>query len=210
MGFTVGLDLGAARDFSAICVLERIDTKVDYISVDRRYSVRHLQRIRLGTTYPEVVEIVGRLMKALPRSAGQPAPRLVVDMGGVGRPVVDLLRRASLNPIPVTITGGRAEGGSDGSSGYTVPKRNIVSALQVLFQSGKIKVSRDLVFAEDFIRELLEFKVKISQSGHDSYEAARESTHDDLVISCALPVWFNERGVAPAYFTDKFQGYMER
>lgn len=33
------------------------------------------------------------------------------------------------------------------------------------------------------------FKVKISTSGHDSYEAWREGDHDDLVLAALLALW---------------------
>ena len=61
---------------------------------------------------------------------------LAVDGTGVGRPVVDLLRRAGLGcpMLPVMITGGDAEGHSDGY--YKVPKRDLIVGLQVLLQAG--------------------------------------------------------------------------
>ena len=44
------------------------------------------------------------------------------------------------------------------------------------------------------IRELLGFQMKISASGHDTYDAKRESIHDDLVIAVALAAWYAEQG----------------
>jgi hypothetical protein len=203
MPYTVGVDLGQSQDFTAITVLERTDTVVDGASKERRYAVRHLQRVKLGTGYVEIVEIVKRLMKALPRAFQQPGPRLIVDHGGPGRPVSDLMTTC------VSITGAKEEGSGE-SSNFTVPKRNLVSALKILFESGKIKIARDLPFAEDFIRELLEFRVKISNAGHDSYEAVRAATHDDLVISVALAAWWNERKTFQVGYTNAYIGHMER
>jgi hypothetical protein len=59
----------------------------------------HVERIRLGTPYPDVVERAGELR-------GQCC--LMVDATGVGRPVVNMLRRARVEcPIyPATITAG--------------------------------------------------------------------------------------------------------
>jgi hypothetical protein len=59
----------------------------------------------------------------------------------------------------------------------------LVSALQVVLQSGRLKIARGLPEAETLVNELLNFKSKISAAGHDSYEAWRESVHDDLVLS---------------------------
>jgi hypothetical protein len=48
----------------------------------------------------------------------------------------------------------------------------------------------------------LNFRVTISQSGHDSYDAWRERIHDDLVLATALAVWWNERGVKSAHMAN--------
>lgn len=45
------------------------------------------------------------------------------------------------------------------------------------------------------VKELLNFKVTISTSGHDSYEAWREGDHDDLVLATAMALWLAERKV---------------
>jgi len=87
-GHYIGLDLGQAHDHTAIAVLERLPLGMDYPSM--------VQRVRTLVQRPELAQ--------------SPAT-LVVDATGVGRPVVDLLRRASLpcRVIPVTITVGDKE-----------------------------------------------------------------------------------------------------
>jgi hypothetical protein len=62
-----------------------------------------------------------------------------------------------------------------------------------------LKVAPDLAEGETFVSELSNFKVKISAAGHDSYNAWRESIHDDLVLSVALAAWFGERRVLPTH-----------
>ena len=64
----------------------------------------YLERVELGTPYPDVVEHVSGLV-ADDRLAGC---TLVVDATGVGAPVVDLLKKAKLpcRLMPVMITGG--------------------------------------------------------------------------------------------------------
>lgn len=181
MRFFVGLDLGQAQDYTALAVLERIE--------NGEYHVRHLERFKLGTPYPAVVERVRRLMLTRPllnRSV------LVVDRTGVGAPVVDMFRRENLRPIAITITGGNSV--SSGEGGYHVPKRDLVSTLQVLFQTGRLKVAAELPEARLFVDELLNFHVKIdARTAHDSYGAWREGTHDDLVLAVALAAWYGER-----------------
>jgi hypothetical protein len=77
-----------------------------------------------------------------------------------------------------------------------------VSTSAVLLQSGRLKVAPDLPESETFIGELSNFKVKISAAGHYSYNAWRESIHDDLVLSVALGAWWGERKVTPAYMAN--------
>jgi hypothetical protein len=202
----VGLDLGQATDYTAVSVIEKL--KIDNTeivqkgfeaptvvgSIKRVCHLRHLQRLKLGTSYPEIVEIVGTLLKALPPA--KVAPALVVDATGTGRPVIDMMVKSGLRPIAVNITGGNVENYA-GSNWWNIPKRNLVSTLAVVMQSGRFKVSPDLVEAETFISELSNFKVKISASGHDSYNSWRESIHDDLVLSVALAAWWAERPQLP-------------
>ena len=117
---------------------------------------------------------------------------LVVDGTGVGAPVVDLFREGGLSPISVTITGGDAtthEGGN-----WHVPKRDLVGTLQVLFQTGRLKVAEELPEAQTLVNELMAFQVKISATGHDSYGAWREGSHDDLVLAAALACWYGKWG----------------
>jgi hypothetical protein len=66
----------------------------------------------------------------------------VVDATGVGAPVVDLLRAAGIGErlVAVTITGSddvtRGPGGD-----WRVPKRDLVTGLQVMLQSGELGIA---------------------------------------------------------------------
>ena len=108
----IGVDLGQRRDASAIAVVERDweqATVAEFMrtGIDGQwwFRVRLLERMRLGTPYPDVVrrvrDIAAMSMIAMGRT-------VVVDGTGVGAPVVDLMRRGNLgcSIIPVLITGG--------------------------------------------------------------------------------------------------------
>ena len=47
--------------------------------------------------------------------------------------------------------------------------------------------------AAQLVEELQKFKIKITLAGNDTYEAWRESDHDDLVIATAMACWYGER-----------------
>jgi hypothetical protein len=79
--------------------------------------------------------------------------------------------RLGIPLVAISITGGDSV--TEDKRDFKVPKRDLVSALQVLLQTGRLKVSEQLKMADTLIQELLNFKVKISTGGHDSYEAWR-------------------------------------
>jgi hypothetical protein len=118
---------------------------------------------------------------------------MAVDATGVGRPVIDMIRDANLpaSVYAITLTGGDAVI-RDGLE-RRVPKRDVASAIAVLLQTGRLRIARGLKESETLLRELLNFRVKISLSGHDSYEAWREKEHDDLVLAVGLAAWLFEK-----------------
>jgi hypothetical protein len=166
--------------------MNRVDWSREKVVTQR---VRHLERFELGTPYPEVVERVARLVRSLPGVWGQPARcELVVDATGVGRPVVDLLRREGMGCglRPVMVTAGAAESSSDGYFG--VPKRDLITGLQAMVQSGELKVVKGLRHADTLMKEMAEMRVRVSGAG-EQFGCWRNGAHDDLVFAVALAGW---------------------
>jgi hypothetical protein len=194
MSFLVGLDLGQARDYTAVAVVERLEDQPS------RYAVRHLERFPLGTAYPAIVEAVTALLRRPPLWKYTP---LVVDATGVGAPVADLLRRAGLVPVLVKIHGGQSVTRDD-EGAFRVPKRDLASVLAVLLQSRRLHVAASLRDAAVLVTEMLAFKVKISAGGTDMYEAWRERDHDDLVLAVALACWYGEHHAGVPVFKGYF------
>ncbi len=173
--FYVGLDLGQRRDFSALAVVEREEQKLAWMPTPSALSVRHLERMELGTPYPKVVERVCEVMRH-PNVVHQ--SRLVVDATGVGAPVVDLLRSAGLiaGLTAVTITSGeRAHGNGER---WHVPRGDLLAGLEVLLEAGELKICRRLKEAARLVRELE--AMRLTGGGGE---------HDDLVFAVALAVW---------------------
>lgn len=204
--FIIGLDLGQSQDYTALCVVERVmpppvlperamsgyGDYEDWPAPDTRkasYHVRHLERPPLGTKYPVVVARVKEMLATPLLSADTP---LVIDKTGVGTAVADMFTTAGMQPYAVTITGGD-EVIRDGRYHVKVPKRELVGNLVMLFQSERLKIAEGLAEGPVLVNELVNFKVKVNlATGHDSYEAWRESVHDDLVLAVALACWYGE------------------
>jgi hypothetical protein len=120
--------------------------------------------------------------------------QLVVDATGVGAPVVDMFKRAKVRPIAVTITWGFEVTRVSGRE-FRVPKRDLVSTLRLLLDDGRLHIAESLPDSSVLVDELLNFRLKISRGGHDTYEPWREGEHDDLVLATALAVWYGEHQI---------------
>jgi hypothetical protein len=163
--YYAGLDLGQKQDYSALCVLERpADESVP------THHLRHLQRWPLGTPYTQIATDAVALLGRPPL----PGCTLLADQTGVGAAVMDLLREklsgsATCTLWPVTITGG---------SGFTmnrqvglhVAKYELVAAMAVVFETRRLKVARELPEAPALMKELENFKVKLTKAGNETFE----------------------------------------
>jgi len=171
------VDFGQSRDPTAITVLERAETTGEWDAVMFAWKkvvslqLRCLERIALGTPYPEVVERVVQVTRS-PELTGR--CRLAVDGTGVGRPVVDLPRRAGPACVlmAVNITSGlkpTEEGGY-----YGVPKRDLILGLQVLLQRKVPRIAAGLEHGADLLKEMAAMQVKITLPGHEQYAVWRK------------------------------------
>jgi hypothetical protein len=191
--FFIGLDLGQAHDYTAMAVLERAEARGAWDAAWYAYrkevtlQLRYLERAPLGTKYTEVAARV-RAVARRAEVAGRCA--LVADATGVGRPVMDLLRTEDLGCrlIPVTLTGGDSESLVDGY--YRAPKRDVITGLQALLDTGALRIASRLEHGATLARELMEMQVKLTPAGREQYGAWRENQHDDLVLATALACWW--------------------
>lgn len=183
--YYIGLDLGKFRDHTAIVILEhRIastgekDPRTYEWITETTLDVRHLERIALRTPYDEVVR---RLAQLLEREPLHGHSTLVVDATGPGAPVVDQIREARLaaNLIAVTITAGEHANYTHGVNG--VPKAQLISNLQILFQNLRLRISNELAEARTLRKELLDMR-------------ASSKHHGDLAMALSLAAWQQSKG----------------
>ena len=176
--YVVGLDLGQANDFSSLTVVCRQGSAV-HVPFAARTRYR---------AYPEIVESVAAILSRPPLANDY---TLVLDGTGVGRPVLDLFRQAGILPISVTITGAGKVSGS--LRALRVPKRDLLSSVLVTLQQERLKIAESLPLTPVLVDELTAMRLRLSHSGHDSYEPNRANSHDDLVISLAMALWWAEK-----------------
>jgi hypothetical protein len=217
------IDLGQAQDYTAFSIVERVPvptgkfrdtgerqlvrrqwteqpTMSQIVEPDERTDlhVRYLHRYPLRTDYIAMAEDVAAKIAhliALPES-GDRKPPLVIDHTGVGRAVFDVFRRAGMGIplIGITITGGHtAHRDPDRPWEWHVPKKDLVSALQVAVQNDRLKIAPQLELAKVLAGEMQNFRMKVTTAANVTYEHWRNSDHDDLVLSVAMAAWMSER-----------------
>lgn len=222
--YTIGIDLAQVNDFSALAVVERLvarsNSQLARLTMLDHHYVRHIKRWEQGTPYATVVKETGELIQRgriygdriagtkdeyeVKRPGILEEAIIVIDGTGVGREVADLYMQAHRLgrlgrwwPRAVVITGGRE------TTDQIVPKRELVGKMQTLLQSGRLKVADSLPQAELLRKEMLEFKVKMTPTGQETYESARERGHDDLVIAVALACWYRHSTTEPRWLPEE-------
>ena len=193
MRYFIGLDLGQRRDYTAIAVIERGNESLgrrDPATMEwltkTHQRLRYLERVPLGTAYPDVV---ARVRSIVTHPNIFTRCELIVDATGVGLPVVDLIRaeRLRCELFPVYIHGGDTTH-KDGKN-WRVPKRELITGLQVMLETGRLELAEGMEHGETLVKELRDMRVEVSLGGHESYGAWRQNQHDDLVLAVALATW---------------------
>lgn len=183
--YFIGFDPGQGVDPSSVCIVEKQPAREG----EPILRMRGLKRYPLRTPYPDIVASLRGLCRREPLRGNY---ELVVDYTGVGRAVVDMLRRADLRVVPVTITGGVKVIYEDGD--YRVPKRELVGQLDARIQNRTIVITKRHPEAQELVNELLHFDRKVDpKTAHDSYACWREGVHDDLVLAAGLACWYASR-----------------
>jgi hypothetical protein len=197
----IGADIGQRVDPTAIAVVELEWRGGTTEGLHDHYTCRHIARLPLGTSYPDIVTELVRISAAVkarryqehrPLGPGayeiketRPHVTLYVDGTGVGQPVVDLLDAAGARPIGCYFTYGerRTQQGREVRLG----KAWMVSRLQALAQTGRLHLPRTDE-AEATRMELLDYEIRVDDDGHDTYGAFKTGKHDARVTAIGLAV----------------------
>jgi hypothetical protein len=187
VAISIGVDVGKQRDPTAVCVSEGEWREVEG-RPETHFVLRHLERLPLGTPYPEVAERVARITDRVRARTGA-NPTVFVDATGVGGPVVDLLRERVQSGVvvPVTFTAGdrRRETWDGRCLRLSLGKAFMVSRLQAMLGSGRLHLPRTRE-AGALTGELLSYELRVDQSGHETFGAFRTGAHDDLATAVGL------------------------
>jgi hypothetical protein len=204
-----GLDPGKNQDPAALAVVKAVWPEPvhphELAPDDRRsleeirhprpqpsYWVMFLDRWTLGTGHDIVANDVLRQYQhpALPH-----AKTLLIDAGGVGDALADMLKMRHVRPIRIWWVNGLRP--NRHGEGWVVPKRQLVERLLVLTQQ---RNPRRLHFAAQveppflaaLIAEMVDYCRRPSPSGLYETFAAPTGKHDDLISALLMAVWHPE------------------
>lgn len=203
--YYLGVDFGSQQDYTAIALVRRnevIDANqnaagiITQERVKTEYQLLYLERMELGTPYTQIVAHIKHIISDNELSG---SITTVADATGVGLPVIQMMREALIYPlVAIGIHGGNQINEKQG--GYSVPKRDLVTALLTVVQSRRLRVAGNIRHRQQLIHEMQSFKMKQTKSGNDSYEALMEKDHDDLVLALAYAIWYPERTLGTGAF----------
>jgi hypothetical protein len=184
--YVMGLDLGPPGEPTGFAALEWPATNNP--TPQSEYHLRHLERFPPGTPYPTIMDAVAdRTSQPTLKSAP-----LVVDVTAVGRAVVNRVYAIHPRIIPVAIGAGLTTTWVE-FVGQSVPKKELVTALQMALQTRRLKIAPGLPDAEVLSAELSAFRLrKVSINEADAAEW-RVGRYDDLVFAVALACWFADQ-----------------
>jgi hypothetical protein len=190
----VGIDIGQKRDPTAICVAEIEYRKPEEPGnhrprKDAHYLVRFLQRLPLGTPYPDIARRLGEICQLVTDRSGQ-RPDIYVDATGVGTPIVDILKANSREARfvwAVYFTHGDRRTEDPRERKVSLGKAHLVSRLQSLLQFQRLHLPASSE-ARALAQELLDYEIRVDENANDRYGAFRVGTHDDLVTALGLAV----------------------
>lgn len=186
-----GVDIGQISDPTAICVAEEQKRENG-----THFLVRHLERLRLGTSYPKVCDRLVEIQNSLEAKSRIVAAHseekegyrleLYVDSTGIGLAISDELKSRGLRPVSCFFTAGDKRSERTGDT-INIGKSWLVGRLQVLLQSGRIHLP-DTAESDALVKELMSFEIRVNDNANMKSGAFRTGTHDDLVTALALSV----------------------
>lgn len=196
--YIAGIDIGQVQDATAVAIIERVrpaarpglhhglveQAKDEARRIATKLELRHLERIPLGTPYPEQVQRLRELLQH-PRIAGV---QTYLDATGVGLGPFQMLKREGVRDLHAIKITGSTGPAKRVPGGWNVGKAELVNAVQIEMQTGRLGTSLEIPGVPELVHELREFRSRQSASGNVTFNA-REGTHDDLVLAVSYAVF---------------------
>lgn len=192
--YMISLDPAQLHDYSALAVIECTPGENSNSSVYRLVSLKRRQHL----PYTEIVSWSKKvfLNPKFRKNAQEnvTSPAFILDVGGVGKAIQDMLTAEDVKSIGIQLTGGDAVSREDDL--YRVSKSFVVGKFLAAWDSVRVLMPSNASFLGIFQNELRAFKGEMSAQGRARFEA-EQGEHDDLVMAVAQAVWYGEQYEPP-------------
>ena len=188
--FILCLSLGSGGVSSGLAVVEaklaarKSRKEEDTPSHDEAatFEVIHLDRFGAERRYPAIIGLVAEIVAT--RQLGQ-RYTLLMDITATGRPPLKLFEDCGLYPRAMQIVAGTETAYANGVQ--SLPRRDMVSVVQMLLQSNRLLVADALELAPDLVADLQAFDPQPPPAGQAPHR------NEDLVRAVALACWWGDR-----------------
>ncbi len=183
----IGINIGQGKNLTAFAEVQ----------VWRSYSILRLNRLQLGTPYPDIGEILLERLRVLAEDYDL---KVRVNATGIGKPVINLLHNKVAGIIEVYLTGGYKE--VEKEDVWILPKELMISHLKVLFQTNRISMSFEkpephMTSAEkqrfelfkSLKSEILNYETRVQVDPIHWNPETKTGEYDDLAIALGLACW---------------------
>jgi hypothetical protein len=185
----LGLDLGKRQDHSALVAAELTFQRgprnpvTQAIPLIPTLTVRYAAQLPLETETTRLPRLVRDVAQRFAPSCYAPKQKgtLLVDATGNGHTIIELLRADALpgfTLVPVVFTAGQVSNHLKGNY-RSIPRADLLARLQMVFETGKLRLHAEAPGIEALLRELRYFEPD-----------GRQAEHDDLVMALAMGVWW--------------------
>jgi hypothetical protein len=198
--YLISVDLGIAPARTCISVCEMHGTRPTVA-----LHVRELLRPEPGAKVRDVITLTRTLFDGVgadleqrfaywadPSILRRGSRTLLVDLTGAGLPALALFTEAHLPATPIWLTGGmgfQAEAG-----GYRVAKVDLISALSLAVEDGRVKIASTLPEAGQVIHEFQRYARKTPLGTLDQLAQWRDRPEDDMILSLGMSAWYAQHG----------------
>jgi hypothetical protein len=188
MSAVIGVDIGQRREPTAICVIEREERRIDSRTEEAHFLVRYLQRLPLGTPYPEVSQRVGEIVAGVREKSAGRLPEIYADVTGLGQSIIDVLEARIPGSQVIAVYFNHGDRRVEEMTGEVkLGKAWLVTRLQVLLQAGRLHLPKTND-AEVLAQELLDYEIHVQEDANERYGAFRVGSQDDLLTALGLAV----------------------
>ncbi len=186
----ISLSLGTVAEPSGLVVVKPWssmyppDGLAPEAGVGNRFDVAWIQRFPADCPLPAIMNRVSEIasLKRVSRES-----IILLDITSVGTAPLRAFQNRGMYPGAIDLTNTGAEGYT--SDAQQVPLRDVIGAAQVVVETARLRLAKDLELTETLVSDLQAFDPKPIARNPD----LRGGRNTDLVLALAVALWWGDR-----------------